>query len=356
MIHIEGPSADAVWREAVERLRQDGALQESRDQPTRELLHVALTIRDPRQRLVFARPINPAFALAEVLWIMAGANDLDFLRFWNPRMARFADEPAPHLLHGAYGYRLGSQPRLSTAAVARLRHEGPSDEPRLDQIKTAYEALRHLPSSRQVVLQIWDARHDLPAPDPRSRDIPCNVMSHLMIRQGRLEWLQVMRSNDLVWGLPYNLVQFTTLQEIMAGWLGVDVGTYTHVSDSLHAYKRHWAALERVEPTKAPIPHNTADLRIGSYADWEALWARLVDEAIALTQHAEADRLLAVATELKDIPAAYSAWVAVLAAEALRQHGHDTQATAIAARANAFWGASWRAWRAARRQGEEADS
>jgi len=344
MIHIEGDSADAVWRQAADRLKREGVLQESCDQPTRELLHVALTIADPRQRLVFVRAMNPAFALAEVIWMLAGANDVSFLRFWNPRMARYADDTDPRLLYGAYGYRLGSQPRLGVEAMVRLRHEPPGGALRLDQIKAAYEALQRTPHSRQVVLQFWDADCDLPTPEPRSRDIPCNLVSHLMIRNGRLEWLQVMRSNDLIWGLPYNIVQFTTLQEIMAGWLGVDVGTYTHLSDSLHVYQRHWAMLEAPMHTDGTGPHNAADARIVSYAQWEQGWALLVDTTIALSERTDPASLVAAGTELNGIPPAYAEWMVVLTAEALRRRKYHAQAEQVAADAGPFWGASWRLW------------
>src|SRR5690349_19353305 len=130
MIYFEGSSADIVWRKALHRLHPAhvSAIQESRDQPTRELLHVAFTITDPRQRLVFGRPINPAFAIAEVLWIMAGANDTSFLHFWNPRMMQFVDKDKDEQkFHGAYGFRLGSQPKLSEDATQRLRHATSSD-------------------------------------------------------------------------------------------------------------------------------------------------------------------------------------------------------------------------------------
>ncbi len=348
MIHFEGGSADEVWRQAVVRLRRDGAIQESRDQPTREILHTAFTIADPRQRLVFARQINPAFALAEVLWIMAGANDAAFLRFWNPRMTRFTDEHDPGLLYGAYGYRLGSQPQLSATAIAQLRHSPHNSvPPQLDQLKAAYDVLRQTPHSRQVVLQIWDARRDLPDPEPRSRDIPCNVVSHLMIRSGRLEWLQMMRSNDLIWGMPYNIIQFTTMQEIVAGWLGVEVGTYTHVSDSLHVYERHWPELDTVAYVDSTVPRNTADVRINSYNAWEVVWSRMVDGAIALTQRTDVNDLLAVIAEMEGTPTPYVEWIVVLAAEALRRRGHDVDADHIIGRAGAYWGASWRAWHVA---------
>ncbi len=353
MITVEGASADDVWRQVAARMQRDGVVQQSRDQPTRELVHVAVTLTDPRQRVVFARAINPAFALADVLWVLAGANDADFLQFWNRRMATYTDDNNPHVLHGAYGYRLGSQPMLSQATATRLRHVHPGDLPRLDQLKAAAEALRHTPHSRQVVLHIWDAARDLPAPEPRSRDVPCNVMSHLMLRSGRLEWLQIMRSNDLVWGLPYNIIQFTSMQEMVAGWLGVDVGTYVHISDSLHVYERHWPLLNALTDVAAPVPHNEDDLRIDSYDAWETLWSRLLDGALALTEQPDTDSLLGIAAGLGDLPAAYHPWVAVLTAEALRRREHYAAADEMGAQAGPYWGASWRLWRAARPSREE---
>jgi thymidylate synthase len=180
-----------------------------------------VNIEDPRQRWVFSRfpALNPVFAIVECFWILAGRDDAAFLTPWNSKLPAFVgSEPT---LHGAYGARL-------------RRRFG------LDQLELAYQALRHNESSRQVVLQIWDPRDDLPVNGgmPRSHDIPCNICASLKVRDGRLHWLQVMRSNDFFRGFPYNLVQFTVLQEVMAGWLGLGLGGYTHVVDSLHIYEK----------------------------------------------------------------------------------------------------------------------
>ncbi|MDQ2901943.1 MAG: thymidylate synthase [Chloroflexota bacterium] len=345
MICFEGTNADTVWRQALRKLSAAGEVQESRDQTTRELLHCAFVISDPRQRLVYARPINPAFALAEAIWIISGANDADFLSFWNPRMKRFTDVDT-RVLFGAYGYRLGCQPLLSEYAVPRLRHEVQLAEKRLDQVKAGYEALRHIPHSRQVVLQLWNSTSDLPDPEPRSKDVPCNLLSHLMIRDGKLEWLQLMRSNDLIWGTPYNFIQFTTLQEIIAGWLGVEVGTYTHISDSLHVYQRHWQEVEHIEMDNAgsqPVK-SSADLRIYPYEEWEKIWQRLVDNVLRLTLCMTAPELMAIAEDVLTLPPAYAEWGAVLAAEALRRRGFIEQAKTIIAHAGVFWATSWLQW------------
>ena len=207
--------------------------QDGRGGRTYELLHVASSISDPRQRWVQSRrpPINPAFALADVVWILAGRSDVDFLEFWFSKIRQFIGE-RPYA-YGAYGHRLRS-------------HHG------IDQLEGAYQALLNKPDSRQVALQIWDAETDLPysTGDPRAQDIPCNMLSMLKVRNGRLEWFQVIRSNDIYLGVPYNYVQFTMLQEIIAGWLGIDVGTYNQISDSLHIYERDKKKVIRSHPNQ----------------------------------------------------------------------------------------------------------
>jgi thymidylate synthase len=343
MYHFQGLSADYVWKQALQYMHDFGVYQDSRDQSTREMLHTLFTIDDPRQRIVFSRPINPAFAIAEVIWILSGSNDVRFLHFWNPRMMRFSDDKIT--LHGAYGYRLGIRPKLSADASQQLRHDNKQQTTHIDQIKAAYEALAHTPHSRQVVLQIWDSTRDLPGPQPRSKDIPCNLVSHLLIRDGKLDWLQVMRSNDLIWGTPYNFIQFTTIQEILAGWLKIDLGTYTHLSNSLHIYERHWQAMESLyKSEQAKSPLNKADLRLGSYSEWEAVWSRIVNSTLLLTRRTQASALLQIIQEVADLPPAYLEWMHLLTAEALRRRGHASLAEDIIKGAGSYYEESWKQW------------
>jgi thymidylate synthase len=60
-----------------------------------------------------------------------------------------------------------------------------------------------------------------------------------ILRRGLLDAIVVMRSNDVIWGLPYDMFLFTFLQEMMAVELGVDVGRYHHFAASLHLYEKH---------------------------------------------------------------------------------------------------------------------
>lgn len=218
---FSGKSADEVWIKAANSFKDKSAIKSrlSRQGKVYEILHAMLSIENPRQRWVFSRrpAINPAFALAEIVWILNGAQDSAIINFWNPLLPKYAGRCEKY--HGAYGFRL-------------RKHFG------IDQLERAYLALKNNSNSRQVILQIWDPNSDFPHEngDPASEDIPCNVCSLLKIRDNKLEWMQIIRSNDLYRGLPYNIVQFTTLQEIMAGWLELEMGSYNQVSDSLHLY------------------------------------------------------------------------------------------------------------------------
>ncbi len=221
MILFNASNANIAWSKAAGHFKKNESLgySESRNGPTLELLHVGFTIKNPRDRWILSRfpPINPAFALAEVVWIINGSNDANFINSWNPILPKYSGSTKEY--HGAYGHRL-------------KKHFG------FDQLLRAYQSLSNNENSRQTVLQIWDAKIDFPniKGDPVAPDIPCNVCALLKIRNNKLEWCQIMRSNDLFRGLPYNIVQFTALQEIMSGWLGVGLGTYNHLSDSLHLY------------------------------------------------------------------------------------------------------------------------
>lgn len=348
MFGIEASSADSAWTQAARELIASGQLVDSRDEPTRELRHVVMAIENPRDRIVFARPMNPAFAVAEVLWILAGANDARFLEYWNPKMAESVD-PGSRTRYGAYGHRLGCRPKISQEAARTLRLPERAGSVPFDQLRGAFEALRATPHSRQVVLQIWDRSLDFPDSRPRSADIPCNVVSHLLLRRGCLEWLQVMRSNDLVWGLPYNFVQWTSLQEVVAGWLGVQPGQYVHVSDSLHVYRRHWRQLPK---WAAHHPRKTgdsvADLRVVGYDEWEELFSLVVDLAIQLTRDQDPASIMSIRDEARQLPKGYRQWITLLSAETLRRAGCAEDAYALVGEAGSYWSSSWRYWAASR--------
>lgn len=324
---INGTTADDVWQQAAKRfVKSDTAeTQASRAGDTHEIVHVGLSLSEPTQRWVLSRQpaINPAFALAEVIWIVNGRSESDFLNFWNPQLPDFAGYGDHY--HGAYGHR--------------LRHQLG-----VDQLMRAYQALRHNPDSRQVVLQIYNPEKDLPQSDgqPSAPDIPCNVTAMLKVRNGKLEWTQILRSNDLFLGVPYNFVQFTHLQEILAGWIGVEVGSYNHLADSLHIYETNMPAVTQTVQgwNGADLPKNTDSLQF----PYEASQRYFTELAERVEAFIGGKNLRGTAT-WQGAPEGIQNILRILGAEAARRHDEPHVRKALASQCtNPALSYMWEQW------------
>lgn len=204
--------------------------QASRDGKVKELIDFKTIITNPYRRCVggYNRNINVFFLLAEAMWIFTGRKDVRFLALFNKNMEKFSDDGV--VFHAPYGFR--------------LRHWGVRSEDKFcednvhaaqgyDQVEDAIRIFDANPNTRQVVMSIWNPELDLGA---KTKDIPCNDLVMLKIRDGKLVTTIQNRSNDLHWGLPTNIFQFSFLTEMMAGCLGIELGSQTHNSQSLHIY------------------------------------------------------------------------------------------------------------------------
>ncbi len=301
MVHcFKARSADDVWLQAAGAFTctENVAIQNSRAGKTVEILHAALVVESPINRWVVSRvpALNPAFSVVEAVWVLNGMSDAAFLNSWNRRLPNFAGRCLNY--HGAYGNR--------------LRHTYG-----FDQLTRAFKALRSNEESRQVVLQIWDPKQDFPNEDgsPAAEDIPCNIASMLKIRNDRLEWMQVVRSNDLLLGVPHDIALFTLLQEVMAGWLGIGIGSYNQISDSLHVYETDFNHIKCA--TKVPHAENEDSVALPKEQS-DMVWSQFAERIESLTdQGITRQRILD--TLQWDIPSGYLNLMRVVCAEAARR-------------------------------------
>ena len=187
---------------------------------------VSTVYERPWERVLFeeVRDANPFFHFMEGLWMLAGRNDLTFVKQYNNRMGDYSDDG--ETLHGAYGWRWidyfrdGSSVALGT----------------INQLDIIIERLKDDPTDRRCVLQMWDPVNDL---DRKGVDVPCNTTIYFKIRNNRLLMTVCCRSNDVIWGtFGANIVHMSMLQEYVASAIDVEIGEYTQVSDSFHAYTK----------------------------------------------------------------------------------------------------------------------
>jgi hypothetical protein len=159
------------------------------------------------------RRLNPFFALAEVVWILSGNGNAQWIAKYNKQMMEYNDGEEDN--HGAYGKRLRNWPGG------------------VDQIKWVALKLKKDNHSRQAVISLWDPIGDNLK---ESKDHPCNNWVGYRLRNQVLDQTVVIRSNDFIWGAPYNAIQFTHLHALVAGELGVQMGKLTYVIQNLHYY------------------------------------------------------------------------------------------------------------------------
>jgi thymidylate synthase len=301
MRSFDAATADEAWRVAVDAIKDGkGVLwQNGRGGYTSELLHVTIHVHDSRQRWVVSRApaLSVAFAIVEVIGILNGRRDSAYLNFFNPLLPKYAGTGEEY--HGAYGFRL----RRSLG---------------FDQLERASNALKANGDGRQIVLQIWNAALDFPSDDgvPIADDIPCNICSMLKVRNGRLEWSQIMRSNDIFLGLPHNFVQFMTLQEVLAGWIGIEPGTYTHFADSLHLYEKD---AENVFSCVAVPTAMTSDSLALPKHEADPIWREMNRRVDVLVQKTLTPMEYGAIARLDNAPQAFTNLMATITADAARR-------------------------------------
>ena len=76
-----------------------------------------------------------------------------------------------------------------------------------------------------------------------NKDFPCTICCQWFIRNEQIHLITYMRSNDVFFGMTFDIPFFTVLMQAMQISLknrGVDVeiGQYSHFAGSLHAYGR----------------------------------------------------------------------------------------------------------------------
>lgn len=198
--------------------------QNSRYGLTKEVTDFKTHLTNPYYRCTggFGRDTNIFFLLAEALWILVGRQDVKFLKFFNNRMSEFSDDGIN--FHAPYGFRLRNY------GIASSKDDFIHS---FDQVKAAIRMFENNHDDRRVVMSIWNPNLDL---ETTSKDIPCNDMVMLKIRNNKLVTTIANRSNDLHWGLTTNVFQFSFITECMAAALGIELGTQTHNSQSLHVY------------------------------------------------------------------------------------------------------------------------
>ncbi len=219
-------SFDELQSWVLSSLLTEGAPAKPRGLQTLELFPATFTLTRPRNRCVANRERrwNLPLAIGEFCWHVSGSNELQFIEYYAKRWREFAEDGST-IRGSCYGHRVLSQCNDHRS-----------------QWQQIVEVLRADPQSRRAVLNFQERTEDLVT----DKDVPCANTMQVLVRDSRLHAIVSMRSNDAIWGLPYDVFLFTMFQELLASELGLPLGTYTHTVGSLHLYERHFDLAQRI--------------------------------------------------------------------------------------------------------------
>lgn len=202
---------DKIYKEVIKTL-----LNNSKSiNDTLEIQNACLVINDPTlNNFSFPlREISEKYCNAELKWYWSADNSCETIGKYAKLWLNITDDGKTN--NSAYGYILHKKYGI-------------------DQLKEVIDLLKSDPNSRRAVLNISD-----PALNKKTtKDMQCTIAIQFLIRQKQLDMTVYMRSNDIIFGLPYDYIYFTSLGLYVAEKLNLKLGTYTHYATSLHIYKK----------------------------------------------------------------------------------------------------------------------
>ncbi|HLZ14686.1 MAG TPA: thymidylate synthase [Candidatus Saccharimonadales bacterium] len=252
---------DEVYQSMLTRILHEGA-RETNQRTGHETaalpgMTFSLDVEKDGFPLLTLRKIPAKIFIAEQVWFVSGARKpeiflRDYTRIWD-------DFTNPgDVVTVAYGYRW-------------RRHFG------RDQLGMLVKLLEKDPSSRHGVVVTWDPSSDGLGGISKS-NVPCPYSFTVNIIGGRLNMMNIVRSNDMILGFPHDVAGFCLLQLMLAQRLGVRPGVYTHCIANAHVYDIHYDAAKEMVSRTTAHPQITLALPAETFARAEAKDPRLVED------------------------------------------------------------------------------
>ena len=222
-------------------------------------MHFSTDIEKDGFPILTLRKIPIKAPVAEQAWfIMGSRKPEDFLRDYTKIWDAFTNPG--DVVTVAYGYRW-------------RKHFG------RDQIALLINLLRNEPGSRHGVVVTWDPSQDGLSLQ-KKKNVPCPYSFTANIIGGKLHLHNIIRSNDVILGVPFDVFGFALLQCLLAQELGVKPGIYSHSISNAHIYDTHFEAAKELMGRKNDHGKVTLQLPENSFKRIEERDRSVVDAII----------------------------------------------------------------------------
>lgn len=119
-----------------------------------------------------------------------------------------------------------------------------------DQLQQVLTALRNDPTSRRHVITLWNP-HTWQEASKKSLANCHGTAIQFKIQmdqrgQRRLHCAMTQRSCDMFLGVPFNVASYALLTHLIASWLGIEPGIFSHTMNDAHIYVNHLKEVDTV--------------------------------------------------------------------------------------------------------------
>jgi thymidylate synthase len=223
VVIIKGQNVNEVFVKVSKALLSEGHRNDPRGLLTMELCDAWLIIEDVSNPVVSLpeRDINIRYLMGEMEWYNSGsllAKDIHkYSKFWTT----LADSNGT--INSNYGF---------LALIEKWSGKS--------QVEWCINSLKKDKHTRQAVINYNQPRHKYEG----VKDFVCTLTQQFVVRNGKLDMVVLMRSNDLIFGLTYDIPWFVSVLRTVSEATGIPMGTYNHYASSLHVYEKHFKMVE----------------------------------------------------------------------------------------------------------------
>ena len=230
--------------------------------------------------IITTRKVSLRIAFEETMFFLRGETNTKLLEdkninIWKGNTTReFLDARGlKHLPEGDMGKGYGYQwrhweTRDNVPKVDKDGHTWMFPE-EVDQVAELLKGLKNDPTSRRHVVTGWN-----PGQLKEMALPPCHMLHMYSVDgefttgNGRLHNSFVMRSNDVPFGLPYNIMSYALLNHIFAKHLGLTPGELVYMGWDVHIYQNQIEmAQEQILRDPKPLPQLKINKDLTTFED-----------------------------------------------------------------------------------------
>lgn len=199
-----------------------------RDMEVKEITNCVVHVERPLVNLFKNehRSSKQKYIAAELLWYFSGTNDPTFIENYASLWKNLHNKDGT--VNSAYGNLIFSE-----------KTHG------MTQYQWVIESLKRDRDSRQAFMHFNKPSHQF----FDNKDQVCTMNAVFHIRENMLNMTLNMRSNDVIYGFPTDWAFFSVLQyhvylHLLRYYPNLMLGSYTHISHSMHLYERHYSVVK----------------------------------------------------------------------------------------------------------------